>query len=222
MAKQSLPIRAESDSRFYRRFILMGLGALAFASWCVYDGAIVWPKKAKIWAAYQEIPEEDRAELWPDVAADHGWSDKKPNKKYDKTDADMQMQFIMAVPISLVGLWFLFGVVRARGAWIEATEEGVTSSWGQGFAWGDVTQLDKNKWRNKGIAKVRYTSGTSSKSFVIDDFKFLRQPTDAILGELEARLEREMIVNGPTEAEVRAAEEAMAGDPGETADESEE
>lgn len=212
MQKQSLPIRAESDSRFYRRFILMGLGALGFAGWCVYDGAVAWPEKNAIWEAYSEIPEPDRPERWPEVAAENGWSDAKPNEHdYHHTDADIQMQFYMAVPIALVGLWFLWGVLRARGTWIEGNSEGVTSSWGQGFKWDQVEKLDKKKWRSKGIAKVKYSVDGRRRTFVIDDYKFMRQPTDAILLELEDRIPREAIINGPTELEV--AQEAGPAEP---------
>ena len=35
--------------------------------------------------------------------------------------------------------------------------------------------------------------------FVIDDFKFMREPTDQILFELEQRIEIERITNGPPE-----------------------
>ncbi len=205
MAKQQLPIRAESDSRYYRRFILLGLGALAFAAYCVYDGAIAWPRGQKIYDAYHEIAEEDRPDQWPIVAAENGWSPEKPGKRH--SDADIFFQFVMAVPISLVGLWFLFGVWRARGGWIEGTEAGITSSRGQGFNWDDVQQLDKKKWRSKGIARVVYRSGNRNKSFVLDDYKFDRQATDAIVTELEHRIPREMIINGPTEAEMLEAAE---------------
>ncbi|TWT66774.1 hypothetical protein Pla123a_46630 [Posidoniimonas polymericola] len=215
MANQSFPIRAQSDSRFYRRFILMGLGALGFAGWCVYDGAIGWPQKNAIWEAYEAIPEKDRPEEWPTVAAENGWSAEKPNEHdYHHTDAQMQMQYYMAVPIALVGLWFLSGVVRARGSWIEGTAEGVTSSWGQSFNWSDVEQVDKKKWRNKGIAKVKYAKDGRKRTFVIDDYKFMRDPTDAIMLELEDRVPREAIVNGPTEKEVAEGEATAGGEVG--------
>lgn len=207
MPDNQLPIRAQSDRKFFRRFILLGLGALGFAGWCLYDGLVAWPKKNQIWAAYEAIPEADRPERWPEVAAENGWSSKRPKKKgYHHTEGEIHTQLVMAVPITLVGLWFFWGVWRSRGSWIAADAEGISSSWGQSFAWDDVTKLDKKKWRGKGIAKVHYSQGDRASVFTLDDFKYQREPADAILLQLEERLDREQITGGPTEAEVRAAE----------------
>ena len=73
------------------------------------------------------------------------------------------------------------------------------SSWGQSFQFDQVESLDKRKWRNKGIANVVYRDGARKRRFVIDDYKFMREPTDAILYELEQRIGIEKITSGPPE-----------------------
>ena len=45
------------------------------------------------------------------------------------------------------------GVWRARGRWIESSDSGLTSSWGQSVDFDKIKSLDKRKWRNKGIAR---------------------------------------------------------------------
>jgi hypothetical protein len=110
-----------------------------------------------------------------------------------------------------VGLFLLSIPLRSRGRWIEADETGITSSWGQSFRYDEVEEVNKRKWRNKGIAKVTYVANNRRQVFVIDDFKFMREPTDQILFELERRIEIERITNGPPEpwpGETEYADEA--------------
>ncbi|MCA9238964.1 MAG: hypothetical protein KDA37_02140, partial [Planctomycetales bacterium] len=182
------------------------LGAMGACLWFLYDGAVGYPKKAEIWKAFEELDEETRGEEWPKIAEEHGWPELAPNEHdYNKSPEDIFFQFLMAVPAGLASLWFFLLVVLARGSWIEANDAGVTSSWGKGFKWDHVTRLDKKKWRSKGIARVYSEGEGGKKTFVIDDFKFKREPTGQILRALEDRIPREMIVNGPSEAEVEAS-----------------
>ena len=48
------------------------------------------------------------------------------------------------------------------------------------------------------------------QTFIIDDLKYQREETDQILDWLEQQLPREKIVNGQTEAELRAARDDSA------------
>lgn len=206
MANDALPIHADWDPKYFRKFILLGLGAMGACLWFLYDGAIGYPKKAEIWHAYEELDEETRGEEWPKLAREHGWPELAPDEHdYNKSQEDIFFQYVMAVPAGIASLWFFLLVFMARGTWIEADENGVTSSRGKGFKWSEVTKLDKKKWRSKGIAKVHSQGEGGKKTFVIDDFKFQREPTGKILRMLENHIPREMIVNGPSEAEVDAA-----------------
>ncbi len=59
--------------------------------------------------------------------------------------------------------------------------------------------LNKRRWRDKGIAKIFYRDSARKRRFVLDDLKFMRIPTDAILLELEQRIGIEKIAGGPPE-----------------------
>ena len=107
----------------------------------------------------------------------------------------------MAAVCGLLAAWFFSIVLRNRNRWIEAGPGGITSSWGQRFDWGDVLEVDKRLWKKKGIAKVYYQEGDRQRKFILDDFKFLREPTGQILRALEARIDREKITGGLPEGE---------------------
>ena len=130
-----MTIRAERDPRFYFRFLLIGLGALAFGLYCVYDGAIGYPGKQERALAYQKFVLDEKNEgKWNDYAAKHGWSNEYPGEPKDaeKHHVDVEMQFWMAGACGLLALLpavervaFARAVDRAEqvGAYVELGTE---------------------------------------------------------------------------------------------------
>jgi hypothetical protein len=200
-----MTIRAKSDPRFYLRFLLIGVAIFAMALWFLYDATIGYPKQHEQAVKYHELKEANKLETWPDVAREQGWPTDIP-----KNEFDIQGQYIWASVAALLGLWALSVVWLARGRWIEGTKTGITSSWGQSLDFANVITLDKKLWRKKGIAKITYQDGNRRRRFVLDDYKFQREPTGKILCELEARLDPEKIINGLPEG----AEEEQGEDGG--------
>ncbi len=188
----------------------MGIAAIAFALWFLYDGAVTYPNERQRGLAYNELMEENKGDpqafrdRWHELAKKNNWSTNAeglldPHTGEPKTEGEIKMQFIMAGIVTAIALWLLSIPLRARGRWIEASENGITSSWGQSFNYDQVLELNKRQWRGKGIAKVTYHDGSRKRRFVIDDYKFDRYPTDAILYELEQRIDPEKITGGPPE-----------------------
>jgi hypothetical protein len=189
----------------------MGIVAIGFAIWSLYDGMVKYPAQRK--QGFSEF-KVDYKPLFQDsklnamtVDQFEGLADEKPRLEWAKYchERGIKMipeiftQYIQAVIAFLAGLYLLSLPIRARGRWIEADENGITSSWGQSLQYDQIEQVNKRKWRDKGIAKVTYIDGGRRKMFVVDDFKFMRDPTDQILYELEQRIEPERITGGPPE-----------------------
>jgi hypothetical protein len=204
-----MPIRADNDPRFSRRFLIMGVVAIGFALWSLYDGMVKYP--AQRVRGFEEFKVDDKS-LFEDPkvkaltvdqferSADtkHEWA-KYSHERGIKSIPEIFTQYVQAAVAGMVGLFLLSIPIRSRGRWIEANESGITSSWGQSFQYDQVEQLNKRRWRDKGIAKVTYVDGGRRQMFVIDDFKFKREQTDQILFELEQRIEIERITGGPPE-----------------------
>jgi hypothetical protein len=206
-----MTIRAERDPRFYLRFLLIGLAAGAFACWALYDGFIAYPLAQERALVFEKLLDEGRGDDWDAEAIERGWSTSPPakSKHAEEFEVDVKMQFWMAGLAGLVGLFPLLSVFRSRGRWIELSGDTLTSSWGQTVKMDQVTSLEKRQWRNKGIAKLIYNDG-KKRTFVIDDFKFKRGPTDEILAEVEKRIGHDKITGGPPEGFETAEAEAMA------------
>ena len=200
-----MTVRTVTDPRYYRRFIIIGLAALGFCLWSLYDGAIGYPnQRERAYQQFKEVVGENRLDEWQKYAEQTGV----------KGDGDILMQYVMAAVTGAIGLWLLWGVWRARGRWIESSDAGLTSSWGQSLDFDKIVSLDKRKWRNKGIAKITYHDGRRNRRFVLDDYKFDRATTGQILREVEAKIDPDMITGGPPET----AEELTAAWSGEHAE----
>jgi len=194
-------IRAENEPRFSRRFLFMGIAAIGFSLWSLYDGAIGYPREQLRAVTWEKEFADKPTESWIAYAEEQGWSTSLPkqSKSEDDYNSSIMGQYAMFAVAGLLGLWLISIPFRARGRWIESSDTGITSSWGQSLNFSDVVNLEKRKWRSKGIATVTYLDGGQKRRFVIDDYKFDRHKTDAILYELEQRIDPELITGGPPE-----------------------
>ena len=179
----------------------MGIAAIGFALWSAYDGAIKYPHAQERAIEFERLFAEDKADQWEAFATDRGWSTAIPKQSKTEEDhrASIWMQWAQFIVAGLIGLWLISIPFRARGRWIESSDTGITSSWGQNLNFSDVVNLEKRQWRSKGIAKVTYLDNGQKRRFVIDDYKFDRHNTDAILYELEQYIDPALITGGPPE-----------------------
>ncbi|TWT96112.1 hypothetical protein Pla108_31940 [Botrimarina colliarenosi] len=195
----SLPLRAENNPKFYSRFKWLGLGAIAFMFYCLYDGYINYPDQQVRGVALMELAEEilpndKKKEI---AQAGHGAHDayqliKKQLPDFPelkeaweakataegwllappaklRTEGDILGQYVMAGFAGLGGLWFLFTVWRTNGRWFELNENGITSRWGESFSLDQVTAIDKKQWRDKGIARLRYQGANGRQRTFVID-----------------------------------------------------
>ncbi|MCA9100375.1 MAG: hypothetical protein KDA63_04440, partial [Planctomycetales bacterium] len=192
-----MAIRAVTDRRFYLRYLLIGLVALGFACWAMYDGMIGYPNENVIRNAYAQMAEEGREDEWKDYAKEQGWSTLKPERPHGP--GDIAMQYIMAGIAGFASLVLLTVVLRSRGRWIELDGDRLHASWGQSLTSDQIVEIDKKRWRDKGIARIKYEQDGRKRVFVVDDFKFVRKEADEILYEIEGQIDMQRIVGGPPE-----------------------
>ena len=195
-----MPQRTNIRGSFVARMALVGLACFGFMLWCLFDGLVTYPNQKKRAEKYIDFKQNAGAEWkqeWKDFAQEKGWSDLDPGEP--KKEADFTVQFIMATGAGTGALIFLLLALRNRGRWIEGDETGLSTSWGQRCPWDSMFELNKKKWRNKGIAVVRYEQDGRKRRIVLDDCKYDVEGTEALLREVESRLRDEQIVGGPPE-----------------------
>ncbi len=201
--------RANFQNNYLMRYLIMALICIGGGLWFAYDGFIAWPRDLPASRAYDELREiEDsveRIEKWEAIATENGWPKSTPKKTAEQLEGDIIGQYFWMAICFAAGIPALIYFVSSRGTWVEATDSGLKTSWGQEVDFENVTLLNKRRWAKKGIAKAYYNQNGVAKIFTFDDFKFEREPIGKMLRRLEESLERDKIVGGPTEAEFEAA-----------------
>lgn len=193
-------VRALAYRPFLRKFLIIGIVCIAYALWALYDGVIGFPeKKLRPAEAYQELvdrglSESEVAKQWLEVAETNHWPIAKPVSVVE-AKASIQQQFLMMGVSLVIGIPMLIWYVRNLSSWVESTPTGLTSSWGQVVEFSQVTQLDKKKWYDKGIARLYYNDGKGQKQFVLDDFKFKREDMAKIMDWIHQNISAASVIN---------------------------
>ena len=213
-----MTVRADYDPKYFRRFLLISLGCLAFAGWCFYDALVKYPaelERAEVyWKPSNEKGEKYKAmerTEWRQVVRQNQWPTEAPHKP-NKMKHKIQSQYLFAAICGLIGIPCLFKWFLARGSWVNSDGRQLTTSWGPSFQFEQVRSIDKTRWEKKGITRIHYQQDGVDKQFVFDDFKFDRETMSQILTEIETHLSDDQITGGDRETVIKArkAEEKAA------------
>jgi hypothetical protein len=190
------------------RLTIIAVITNGLALWSFYDGIVAYPAQQERATVYEELQkqgeegDQDAFQRWIDTCAQRGWSTANPGEA--KTDADIQMQYLQGTVAGLIGLAVLTNLLRTLGRTMTADRTELKSNWGPRFKFSEVVQIDKKKWDNKGIAKLRYQQEGKTRTFVLDDYKFERPPTDEMLRRIEAVAGVDKIIGGKPEPQPTA------------------
>ena len=202
-----MPIRADSNKSFLQRFLLIAIVCYGFALWSLYDGLVGYPAELERVRYYEEladrIPDKlERRAAWEAKAGEMGWPLADPKKTSKEIESDIQWQYGMALVAFIVGTAVLINYLRTRKSWVELDGNQLIASWGQTVPLDGIIEIDKKRWANKGIARVRYQAGEAVRQFVLDDFKYDRAAMDKIMRAIEEKVDRNKITGGPTQTEM--------------------
>jgi hypothetical protein len=137
---------------------------------------------------------------WKTICGQQHWSDDYPGEP--KNPYAIDQQFYMAAGIIPFSLFFLVFLVRKRNSWIEGDGHGLRNSRRDDLTYEQIESFDKKRWDKKGIAKVRYRSGGTQKTFVLDDCNYDYQPIRAIVRLVESKIALEQITGGEPESPI--------------------
>jgi len=180
--------RATITKGYKARLGIIGLALLIFAGWSAYDGFVYWPKLIEKYEVFQQVAEDnqpDYFDAWAQKAEEMGWeAEPEPDKKVSQ---DLISQYvIMGITLPL-GLYFMYSFIACAGRFVEVSEDTLSANGGRIAKWDQIKSIDKTRWKNKGIAVVHYETDAGEQSITLDDWKFDRDATIAILSEVEAR-----------------------------------
>ncbi|QDU70759.1 hypothetical protein [Mucisphaera calidilacus] len=182
--------KAYVSSGYRWRLGIIAVVCLGFAALCVKDGFYTYPAQAREYKMYRAFEEEfpkaetpDWNEQWEEYALIEGLPQDPTNIK-KRSDFDIYTQFIMLAITAPVGLIYGYRGVTSGGWWVEADENGVRANGGKSATWDQIKNLDMTRWK-KGIAYVEYEDQGTPSRILIDDWKFQKEPTHAIMETIE-------------------------------------
>lgn len=175
-----------------------------FCAWFLWDGLVGWPRSNARWDAHERAekfhalkdkPDEWQALCktrgwstaapvpWEKICAARGWTPEPPHKRYETSD--LVIQYIFAGMLAVVGTFSLIFWLRAKKMAIRTDGEAVFTPSGKRVPYGSITQVDRRKWKSKGLATVFYSLDGSKGRFVLDDAKYEPTALDTILEDIQ-------------------------------------
>ena len=211
-----MTVRANYDNRYLWRYVLIVVVGIGWALYCAYDLTFKYPRELEQANIYhkelKDLEEEQRQARWDEICEEKGWGNLRTSpRKPDKVEEVISLNYLQGAVALLIGTPPIFLILFSLGSWVEGDENGIRTSWKQEFQFADVVLLDKKKWEKKGIARVEYQDGSSKRFFVLDDFKYEREPVLKLLKSLEATLSDEQIAGGPRESVDAPASDGTRG-----------
>ncbi len=199
-------VRAEYDPDYFKRFLWLSLGCLFFGSWFLFDGLVGYPAELERCKAYWQPTENPREpwepiaeSKWRELCKENDWSTTPPKNKPDKQEGKIGTQFFYSVLCYCITIPCLLKWYLPRGTWIEGDDKQLRTSWGKEFKFDQVTQINKKKWEDRGIAKIKYEDEGVPYSFTFDDYKYQREPMGKILIAMEQNLKDDQILGADRE-----------------------
>ena len=121
--------------------------------------------------------------------------------------------YVTLVGGAILAIFFTWKYFKIRSSWFWADEERVKNSFGLDVPFKSIQSVDKKKWAKKGIAHVTYKDEQgNSNVFVMDDFKYVREPMGEIMRRIEQHLKPEQIIGGEPEKDKQETDNQSDGD----------
>ncbi len=181
-----MPAEAHITPIWKKQKLFVALFLIAIGLWFFVDGKWTWPRSNVRWKVHDQFEKEKRIAEWPPYAKSQGWKEEPPHKYYEQDE--IFLQFILGTLSAGAGAITLFYWLRQKRRIVKTDGEAVYSPAGTRIPFSAIQGLGLKKWESKGLAKVRYEIDGKKGEFVLDDYKYDRDPTHEILKEIETHL----------------------------------
>ena len=172
----------------WRRVVPFAILPLLMSAYFFYDWKVGYPGKLKQYETFQQYKADNKIEEWNKFSAAQGWSNQEP-EKMDQSKIDEQYHWGIGVGILGIGCLIYYLLSYPKTLTADATT--FTPPWGRPIPFASVHRIDKRPWKLKGLAKIHYKNGETTKKTVIDDLRFAG--ADKVLARLEANFSGEIV-----------------------------
>lgn len=213
--------KATIASGYRWRLIIIAAGCIFWSVRCVQDAVWVYPEQIERYEYFEAYKTQnpDWQTSWYPHAEAKGWPAEEPPKR---EQYNILTQWVMLGLTGPIGLYCLAMVVVWQRKFIAIDEEAIYAQGGQRATWDQIIEIDANRWKSKGIAKISYKANAGAGTIVLDDWKFDREPAIAIFNALRENVDDNVIIGyddeEPSESADEPADEPADETPNETAD----
>ena len=204
-------VEARISKQWRRRMLFMLFMLTGIGAWFLSDGYHYWPKEAERHAAYTQIvdtlvasgdaKDADSSSVqltWQRYAKEAGYKGSKVPK--ERTEAAIAEQRNIAWVLLLISALFALWVAWNHRLSVCASVDTITGTKGQQVQFDTITEIDRKKWKSKGIAYAVYKVGDKKRRLTLDAHKF--EGCEAIITEADRRIsERAALASAQTMAE---------------------
>ena len=176
-----MPAEARIMKTWIQQKGLIPVFLLGFSMWFLWDGLIGYPRSNERWDAHERLKEKSGE--WEKYCASRGWTTEPPHRRFGR--ADINGQYICAGVAGAIGIFSLIFWLRARKMMIRSDAEAVFTPSGKRVPYESITQIDRRKWKSKGLATVSYSLDGGKGRFVLDDAKYEPTALDTILEDIQ-------------------------------------
>jgi hypothetical protein len=191
-----MEVCARISKEWRNRMLFMFFMIFCMAGWFLWDGYIAWPAETERYQAFSQIAEEVIAKglavdvedvevrlAWERYARAEGFTSKIPK---ERTDSDLSQQRWIGGVMMIGSLLFLGWVLWNHTRSVRAEGEIITGASGETVHLDSIIEVDRRKWKKKGIAYGIYEQGGKRRRLLLDDHKFAG--AEAIILEAERRI----------------------------------
>jgi hypothetical protein len=193
-----MPAEARITPIWKKQKLFVAIILLGFSLPFYYDGFTGYEQKNARYREWKVFVDEGREAEWPAYAASRDWKadewtkfvkdhgNRMPEIPFPR--GKIIEQFVCAGLTTIFGLITLAYWFGQKGRILRTDDEAVYTPAGTRVPFTAITGIGKKKWEAKGLATVRYEIEGRKGEFILDDYKFDRDPTHAILEEIEKHL----------------------------------
>jgi hypothetical protein len=181
------PIEAIPDRKFFIKRMVIAGAVLFFAAFLFYDGFVRYPhhnEERKVLVAERDaaIAAKDDVKSSLKEKAIRDWGN-------EHTDTDILLQKVLGGLLTPVGLWLLIKFLKESKGTLRLEGDILYAPGHPPVPIASITGVENAKWEKKGIAFFDYKLADGEEGTIrVDDFIFVRPPTDAIHDELIAKM----------------------------------
>jgi hypothetical protein len=178
-----MPAEARVTKLWIQQKGLIPLMFIVFSLYFAWDGFIGYPRSDKRFEMHQQL--KDKPGEWEKLCKENGWKTTPPEKLMGP--GKYLEQRIFAAITGLIGIGALIYWMRQRRTIVKSDDEAVYTPSGIRVPYGSITRVEKQKWKEKGLAYVSYTLDGAKGKFTLDDAKHDPKALEQVLTDIVER-----------------------------------